>query len=55
MSKLQTPTKPGELLCFLSQEEDAAIYTAAKSIHLSHGNFISLRKQFSQYLEVLRK
>jgi uncharacterized tellurite resistance protein B-like protein len=39
----------------ISQEEDAAIFTAAKSIHLSHGNFISLRKQFSQYLEVLRK
>ena len=39
----------------ISQEEDAAIYTAAKSLHLTHRDFISVRKSFVDYLDVLKK
>ena len=38
----------------ISQEEDAAIYAAAKSLRLSHKDFIAVRRQFASYLDVLK-
>ena len=38
----------------ISQQEDAAIWTVAKGLKLSHGDFIASRKRFQKYLAVLR-
>lgn len=39
----------------VSQEEDAVIWTIAKSLRLSHREFISARKQVAEHLDVLKR
>ena len=38
----------------ISKEEDAALFTASKSLRLSHRDFIAVRRQFATYLDVLK-
>jgi uncharacterized tellurite resistance protein B-like protein len=38
----------------ISNQEDAAIWTIAKSLRLSHGDFIAVRKRFRDHLDVLK-
>lgn len=38
----------------ISSEEDATLWTIAKSLHLSHGEFITSRKRYRDNLDVLK-
>jgi uncharacterized tellurite resistance protein B-like protein len=38
----------------ISQEEDVVLYDAAKSMRLSHREFISVKKRYAAYLDVLK-
>jgi uncharacterized tellurite resistance protein B-like protein len=38
----------------ISNQEDAAIWTITKSLRLSHGDFIAVRKRFREHLDLLK-
>jgi uncharacterized tellurite resistance protein B-like protein len=38
----------------ISQEEDAVLYDASRSMHLTHRDFISVKRHYAKFLDVLK-
>ena len=38
----------------VSKEEDAVLYDVSRSVHLSHHDFIAVKRRYAEYLDVLK-